>query len=216
MSNAARDRILGRLRQSTPGPKAPVSDFSIMEERQWSPEERTNRLVEKMGAVNTEIHQTTADDWPLKLAEVIKVKQAKNLLFAKTTWAGERIASAQQEFDFLFCDDADVNIKDLAFKAEASLTTTLGGVADAAALVLWPTPVEPRLVSLVPPIHIALLEEDKISNSFAEVIKTGDWSSNMPTNALLVAGPSKTADIEQELTYGVHGPKELVVLLIKK
>jgi len=36
----------------------------------------------------------------------------------------------------------------------------------------------------------------------------------MPTNALLVSGPSKTADIQVTLAYGAHGPKELVVLLL--
>jgi L-lactate dehydrogenase complex protein LldG len=37
----------------------------------------------------------------------------------------------------------------------------------------------------------------------------------MPTNALLISGPSKTADIQQTLAYGAHGPKELVLLLIQ-
>ena len=36
----------------------------------------------------------------------------------------------------------------------------------------------------------------------------------MPTNALLISGPSKTADIQQTLAYGAHGPKELIVLVI--
>jgi L-lactate dehydrogenase complex protein LldG len=39
------------------------------------------------------------------------------------------------------------------------------------------------------------------------------WSNGMPTNALLISGPSKTADIQQTLAYGAHGPRELVVLL---
>ncbi len=216
MSNASRDRILARLRQSTPGPKAPASDFSIMEERQWPSEERTDRLVEKMGLVNTEIHLTAPDEWTAKLAQVMESKQAQNLLFAKSTWAGEQIISEKQAYDFLFCDAEDADIPTLAFKADAALTTTKGAVADAAALILWPTPTEPRQISLVPPVHIALLEEDKISNSLAQVMKTEEWPCQMPTNALLVSGPSKTADIEQELTYGVHGPKELVVLLIRK
>ena len=37
----------------------------------------------------------------------------------------------------------------------------------------------------------------------------------MPTNVLLISGPSKTADIEQTLVYGIHGPKQLILFLIR-
>jgi L-lactate dehydrogenase complex protein LldG len=40
-----------------------------------------------------------------------------------------------------------------------------------------------------------------------------DWSE-MPTNLLLISGPSKTADIEQTLAYGIHGPKRLITLIV--
>jgi L-lactate dehydrogenase complex protein LldG len=41
------------------------------------------------------------------------------------------------------------------------------------------------------------------------------WAGGLPTNALLVSGPSKTADIQQTLAYGAHGPKELLVLILQ-
>ena len=70
-------------------------------------------------------------------------------------------------------------------------------------------------MSLVPPVHIALLDTDKLYTTFAEAIQAEDWvAEGMPTNALLISGPSKSADIEQTLAYGVHGPKELVVILL--
>ena len=40
------------------------------------------------------------------------------------------------------------------------------------------------------------------------------WPEKMPTNAVLISGPSKTADIELILAFGVHGPKELIVLIL--
>ena len=42
-----------------------------------------------------------------------------------------------------------------------------------------------------------------------------DWAAGLPTNVLLVSGPSKTADIEQVLAYGAHGPRELIVLVLE-
>jgi len=69
-------------------------------------------------------------------------------------------------------------------------------------------------MSLVPPLHIVLLEAANIYNTFHEAMLTEGWANGLPTNSLLISGPSKTADIQQTLAYGAHGPKELVVLLI--
>ena len=68
-------------------------------------------------------------------------------------------------------------------------------------------------MSLAPPVHVALLDAVNIHNTFWEAINQVQWADGMPTNALLISGPSKTADIEQHLSYGVHGPKELIVLI---
>jgi L-lactate dehydrogenase complex protein LldG len=90
----------------------------------------------------------------------------------------------------------------------------LGGIAESGALILWPDKKEPRSMSLVPPIHITVLEADKIFNTLGEVMQTQNWPEKMPTNAVLISGPSKTADIELILAFGVHGPKELIVLIL--
>jgi len=71
-------------------------------------------------------------------------------------------------------------------------------------------------MSLVPSIHIAVLEADKIFSSFLEAMQTEKWPTKMPTNVVLISGPSKTADIEMTLAFGVHGPRELIVLIVEK
>jgi L-lactate dehydrogenase complex protein LldG len=70
-------------------------------------------------------------------------------------------------------------------------------------------------MSLVPPVHFALLKASEIRDNFYQVQQEFEWAKGMPTNALLVSGPSKTADIEQVLAYGAHGPKDLVVLILE-
>ncbi len=95
-------------------------------------------------------------------------------------------------------------------------TTTRGGIAETGGLILWPGSQEPRLLSLVPPVHVALLYTDMIYDTFWEALRSQEWAAEMPPNALLISGPSKTADIEQTLAYGVHGPKRLVVVAVKR
>jgi L-lactate dehydrogenase complex protein LldG len=97
---------------------------------------------------------------------------------------------------------------------DAAITSTVGAIAETGSLVLRPTGDEPRLMSLLPPIHIALLEEVAIHDTLQTMMHEQNWNLDMPTNLLLISGPSKTADIEQTLAYGVHGPKELIVLII--
>lgn len=107
-----------------------------------------------------------------------------------------------------------------AWKAElfddidAAVTGAEAGIADTGTLVLRPGPNEPRTLSLVPPLHVALLRTRQLVASLPAAWRDLDTGAGMPTNLLLVSGPSKTADIQQVLAYGAHGPKELVIVLI--
>jgi L-lactate dehydrogenase complex protein LldG len=105
--------------------------------------------------------------------------------------------------------------KERLFAVEAAVTSAAGAVADTGALILRPTAEEPRLMSLVPPIHIAVLRAEEIFASLDDAMRAGNWPADMPTNMLLISGPSKTADIELILAFGVHGPKELIVLVLE-
>jgi L-lactate dehydrogenase complex protein LldG len=107
------------------------------------------------------------------------------------------------------------DFKSELFLVDAGITSTLGAIAENGALILWPTPEEPRLISLVPPVHIALVDARNIYCSFADALTAGSWNAGMPTNALLISGPSKTADIELTLAFGVHGPREVLVLVLE-
>lgn len=97
----------------------------------------------------------------------------------------------------------------------AALTTSIGGIALTGTIVVSPTLHEPRGLSLIPPVHIVLVEDSKIEADFPHFIAKAKWQQGMPTNVLLISGPSKTADIQQTLAYGAHGPKRLLVIVLK-
>ncbi|WP_421213416.1 LutC/YkgG family protein [Aeromonas dhakensis] len=98
---------------------------------------------------------------------------------------------------------------------QAGITHCAGAIADTGTLVLLPDGGEPRTLSLVPPCHIALLAASTIADNLAGLVAAGRWQQAMPTNLLLVSGPSKTADIQQTLAYGAHGPSRLLVVLVE-
>jgi L-lactate dehydrogenase complex protein LldG len=99
-------------------------------------------------------------------------------------------------------------------EVHAGISVACAGIADTGTLVLQSSPHEPRMLSLVPPISVVLLNVSQLYASLPAAMQALQPQAHMPTNLLLVTGPSKTADIQQTLAYGAHGPKELVIVLI--
>lgn len=67
------------------------------------------------------------------------------------------------------------------------------------------------MVSLLPPIHIALVPTSKLTADIFTWAATRQ--GDLPANTVFISGPSKTADIEMTLVKGVHGPKRFIVIL---
>jgi L-lactate dehydrogenase complex protein LldG len=217
--NASREKILARLKNAM-GSTPPAPPTACMPIATFSPAEKVEKLKGLLEAMRTEVHLVSRDGWLEALKEILKARRLQRLLYAPDTWMGPTIAKAWEDgaADLpakLPFDRAIEDLKETLFQVEAGITTTAGAIAETGAIVLWPDESEPRTLSLVPPVHIAVLEADKIYNSFCEIIQDQNWTAGMPTNALLISGPSKTADIEMTLAFGVHGPKELIVLVLQ-
>lgn len=93
----------------------------------------------------------------------------------------------------------------------AEVSQALYGLADTGSVVLGASPDEPRARSLLPEVHISLLREERIVAGLAELFAA--LGSDLPSALAIVTGPSRSADIEQKLTVGVHGPGEVHVVL---
>lgn len=107
-----------------------------------------------------------------------------------------------------FCDHAPT--------AGGGLTGANFGIADTGTVVLESTDEATRLASTLPEQHFVLLDPGKIlADGIAAVAPLRELHQRDARNYIAyITGPSRTADIERVLTIGVHGPKQLHILLI--
>ena len=212
----ARERILARLHSAVidEEPEAPA----LPERPAWDREERIRRFTERMRTVRAEVIRVSANGWPARLWQLCDSKGIGSLLYGADGPLAPLLQSGTPSGTsarLVAYDEPVEHWKEqMFFETDAAVTSTVGGIAETGTMILWPGPREPRLMSLVPPVHFAVVDADRLYATFDEAVRSGGWTDAMPTNALLVSGPSKSADIEQTLAYGVHGPRELICLLV--
>jgi L-lactate dehydrogenase complex protein LldG len=103
----------------------------------------------------------------------------------------------------------DVN-RGVSADAKAGISQLDWAIANTGTLVQDAAPVDQRLVSTLPLIHIALVRSDRLVPDLpAALTKIRPEQTNYIS---FITGPSRTADIERVLTIGVHGPEKLIIV----
>jgi L-lactate dehydrogenase complex protein LldG len=99
------------------------------------------------------------------------------------------------------------------FRFDTGISTVQAAIAETGTLVLDSTRERHRLVSLVPPVHIAIVRASQIYRTLSEVLALIRKDKEVSPAVTFITGPSRTADIELTLAIGVHGPQELYVII---
>ena len=92
-------------------------------------------------------------------------------------------------------------------------------MAETASLVMRTRPGQARSVSLVPSVHVAVIQLDQIIADLKELYALIQWDREISqegmTNCMtFISGPSKTADIEATMVHGAHGPREVYIYVV--
>ena len=140
----------------------------------------------------------------------------------KARQAGKRIALSDSPTVARLARDIDSDEIDVCpaphdlFNYDVGITATQAAIAETGTLVLVAENERHRLVSLLPPVHIAIVHARNVVLTIADALSQlrCDDPQEMSRAITFITGPSRTADIELTLTVGVHGPKELYVIVI--
>lgn len=97
---------------------------------------------------------------------------------------------------------------------DLGVTGSSAALAESGSVVLVHGPGRPRMASLIPDVHVALVDVSTIHHSLARWAASDPRAPSDTANLVVVSGPSRTGDIELVLNLGVHGPRNLHLVLI--
>jgi L-lactate dehydrogenase complex protein LldG len=220
----ARDRILGALRAAAP---VPAPDSHGLEQRiNWhyahaalrsaTALQRADLMERVMTSVRTDVWRSDPSSWPALLADKLAQAGVQRMLLDPATVEGAALKAAlpQAVQALSFAQPLEAWKDSLFSTVDAGFTVARSGIAATGTLVLAPDAGTPRTVSLVPPLHVALVYASTLHADLHSAMHAEGWSAGMPSNLVLVSGPSKTSDIQQTLAYGAHGPRALWVVIV--
>ncbi len=104
------------------------------------------------------------------------------------------------------------------FQAEVGITGVDFALAETGSLVLSSVTEGSQLASLAPPVHVAFYHRSQLVGSLEEVLEQSPLArrEDPGRSIVFITGTSRTADIEQILIRGVHGPRELHAILVEE
>ena len=201
---SARDQILRRLRSVSPR-LPPAGASSAPPVAAASLDECIARFSAEAAALGVDCHvESSADDVRRRVGSIVN---GRSVLSWDRPWlpysTGDVLTTA------LFADAPTVQ------QATAALGVTGcdAAVAETGSLVLFSGPGRARTVSLLPPLHLAIVERDTLCYSLAEVFTRYHQRLRDDASCTIITGPSRTADIELTLTLGIHGPGRVIVII---
>lgn len=220
----SREQILATIRAAVGTAarrdRASAPEFDLRTSVQETRVDLTERFQSEMIRIGGRIHHaTSAESVCAYIEQVAEAEGAKTVICSNTRVADEfdianRLAAKGIAF---IAEPSQADIVTTAARAEIGVTGVDYALAETGSLVLVARAGQPRSVSLLPPVHIALIRPEQIIRGFDELfalLRADFEATGVKSAVTFITGPSRTADIELTLVVGVHGPQQLHALLV--
>lgn len=216
-SRAGRDAIFGDLRKSLgrtqPGDAADIARPDALgvvaadHERPGVPVDSIEGFVVKLIAAGATVDRVRViDDVPDAVNQFVEEHQIERRAMASKD---DVVNSIQWPGDWTIAHGPATS------DAGLSVTGALGAVAETGSLVLRSDEDSPTSLNFLPDNHVVVVKTDQISTHLEDVwAALRSSGAAMPRAVNFITGPSKTADVEQVLQHGAHGPRRLHVVLV--
>ena len=191
-------------------------------------EGRRGKLMERLGEV------AGARGWHIHRADGQESAVGYIHELVKSSGAGLVVRSSQAVFDNLPIDSAltqagaesvlvsgkDGDLRDRLATADIGITGADFAIAETGSVALVARRGVGRLVSLAPPVHVALVRPQDVVEDLEDIFLLAraayhEGSGEFGRYMNFITGPSRTADIEQTIVIGVHGPREVHMVLLE-
>jgi L-lactate utilization protein LutC len=167
------------------------------------PDQRTlvSQFMEELTKVNGMVRQTNSDNLTHEIIDLLASRQIYEIHLEP----GVLDEAALRKAGIAIRRTPDAAIR-------AGVTGAICGLADTGSILIADGEGDPLKASLLPEIHIAVLCASNILPTLADAFRLPLLTRSR--SAVIITGPSRTADIEMSLTIGMHGPRELHIFLV--
>ncbi len=222
MTMSAREEIFKQLNQMDPPdlkPRPPeIPQIDLPDDIDGRIETFIAELTAKAGVAHRAENEEAAREL---LTEIVAAEQIKTIMIAgdDTTsslnlkgWGEKEGVSVLEAVGY---DDKNDYRRAAFEEADAGITGVDFAFSESGTLAIHHNSENARLVSLAPPIHIAIFPAERLCRYYEEVVLPAyTEQEGIPSQMTFITGPSMTADIAATPTIGMHGPKKLFAIIV--
>ncbi len=209
----SREAILHKVRTAlgrAPGAGVPPLPPPLISVPAMDLQQRIEVFIAAFEKLNGQAHRAASPAEARSCAE--RILGGRRAIASNAPFLAECGITSLQGVESGLTDRAE--LREACVHLDVGITSVDYALSDTGSFVLFSSAEEARMISVLPPCHIAVVPRERILTGLDEILTLHPAPSDRSSSMVLITGPSRTADIEQILVRGVHGPGEVHVIVV--